>query len=123
MEVRRPSAVHGGRAERRKRLARLQYATRLGRGERFATEMSVQREELGAVIRLVAENDDGPVVLRLRVVVERVNRSVERRQHPRARLGKEIETDVNRAMFIGRSLSSRKRRRDVEQPRFIVATD
>ena len=63
--------------------------------------MPVQREELRAVVRFVTQHDHRPVVLRLRVVAEGVDRPGQRREHRRAGVGEQIEPDVDGPVFVG----------------------
>ncbi len=123
VQMRRPSAVHCGRTERRDLVARAHRASDLEIIERLPAQVSVQREELRAVLRLVAEHDHGAVVERLPVVGEGVDHSVQRRVHRRAHAREQIEPDVDRAMLGERPAGTSELRRSVNQPRLIVAAD
>jgi hypothetical protein len=64
--------------------------------------MSVQREELGSVIRRVSEDDDATIVERGGIVRKRVNGSVQRRMDWRSRVAEDVEAKVDRPTLIER---------------------
>ena len=71
----------------------------------------------------MAQDDDRTVVLVHPVVIECRDLAVERREDRRARVGKEVETDVYRPVFVGESWAECERRRDIEQARLVVSSD
>jgi len=93
MQMRRPSTVHVGGAKRRNLLARGDGATNLEPGKRLATQVTVERKELHAIVRFVSQHDHRPVVLRVTIVAKCVNHTRERREDGRPRDREEIESD------------------------------
>src|SRR5690349_16755281 len=85
--------------------------------------MSVERVELGPVIRGVSQDDDSTVVERRRIVRERLNGPAERSVNRRSRVAEDVEPEVDGATFIERALRAGEERRAIEQSRLIVLTD
>ena len=123
MEMRRPVSVLRRHAERGDPVAAAHLGADAEAVERRAAEVTVERVEGRAVTGLVAEHDHRTVVLRRIVVREGVHGAVERGEHGRARIGEEIETDVDGAPLAAGTRSGRERGRGVDQARLVVASD
>ena len=68
MKMRRPAAIFRGRPDVRESLASRNALTDLEFVEGLCIEMSVKREELFAVSRLVTQNHERTVILRSSVI-------------------------------------------------------
>jgi hypothetical protein len=85
--------------------------------------MSVEREKLDAVVRGVTEHDHRTIVLRRRIVGERVDDAWQRRKDRRSRVSEQVEPDVNRPMLVRRTRSKGEFRSDIQQSRLVVSTN
>src|SRR5215467_1355277 len=83
--------------------------------------MSVQREKLIAVARLMPQDHDRTVVLRHSIVRQNVNYPVQRRMQRCTRLDEKIDAQMNRSAFLYGVLHAAERGRTVERPRFVVS--
>ncbi len=118
MQMRSPVAISRRRTDLADALALGDRLTDFEAVERIEREMAVQREEIVAVL----EDDDWSVIEPFCVVGERVDGAVKHSANSNARFRKQIDTEMNRAMFI-RRMAATEGGRVVPGSRFVVSPD
>src|SRR5581483_3928248 len=97
MEMRCPIPVFFYPTERPNTITRRHQLSRCQSVQRFTTEMPVERIERRAIIGLVAQNDNRPIILRLRIVGERMHLPTKRRMDWRTGSSEQIDAEMNGA--------------------------
>ena len=123
MNMRRPAAILLTGPDAANLLAARNSLANLKAAKRLSCEMSVQREELFSVACVVPQNHQRTVILRGSIVCEKVHLALERCPHRRARLNKEVHSQMNRATLPDRIVHAPKTRGAVQRSRFVVTPD
>ena len=123
VEVGRPAAVDRRGAQRGDLLSGGDGLADGDHGERFAAQVTVEREERRPVAGGVAQQDDRAVILGRLVVGHGVDDAGQRGKDGAAGRCKEVEPQVHRAPRRGVARALAKERPGVDQPRLVILPD
>src|SRR5262245_24657802 len=123
VQVRRPSAVFDGRTEAGDLFAFRYGAAYAQTFQRLRDKVAVGRAARAAPRRPVSQDDHVAVIERRGVVCERIYLAFDRREDRRARFGKKIDAQMNRASLAGQSAAGLEQRRGVKQPGLVIPPD
>src|SRR4029077_9624381 len=123
MNVGRPAAIFVDVTDAGESLAARDALPHLECVKGFSGEVAVEREKFEAVPGCVTKNYDRPVIERRGIDRDCVDEAVERRVDWRARSAEQIYAEMNGTPLIRGIRAGPKKRRSVEQARFVVPPD
>lgn len=103
VQVRRPVAILRRRSNRRNLLAGCHILSGLQALENFRTKMTKQGEKVFARPDIVPQHDQWPIIQLSSIIGEQFDAAIERREHRRPGAAKNVDAQMNGAVFSANS--------------------